>query len=84
MNFIDVYKIRLSTIQLLFIKRLRRYGSLKANVFDSNGSIKDILVFTMKDEKITLNNNNMIFDNINSAWKYYESEIKKYFNDTEN
>jgi hypothetical protein len=82
-RFLQVYKLPLNSLKLLYIKRIRRHGTVKMHILNSMGDITETFIFTLLDKKCqegqTVVSNGMEFPTIFEAWSWYEGLLLKAF-----
>jgi len=81
-KFLAVHTLPLRTLRLLFIKRLRRYGTVTINLIDLEGNIVDRFIFILANKKETEGKtllNDQEFLSIYEAWSWYEKKVIDLF-----
>lgn len=80
----EIYKLPLITLKLLYVKRMRRYGTTQMHILGSDGEIIETFTFILFDKKTregkTLVSNGLEFPTIWDAWAWYEDLVRRSFN----
>lgn len=81
-QFLTVHGLPIRAIRLLFIKRIRRYGTVTINLIDLEGKLVDRFTFVLVNKKETEGmtlQNDQEFPTIWEAWSWYEKKVLDLF-----